>query len=483
MDNIYTVCLCNSDDLKSKQTDFNNIWQLIVDELAILESNGIMVNGTNVKGTLVHSAFDNLGANIGLGFSGSFSSNKYCRHCVSKRVECQQFTSESECSLRTIESYENSLAIVDESETVNLDMTDGVKIYCVLSNLNYYHILDNPTADIMHDIGEGCIPRLLEYFFEYCFKRKIFKSDELDNLVKSYDFGILNIKNIPSEINFKNRSLNQNASQSMCLFIHLPYILNKYRNHKDLEKPWQCIETLLQICEIVTSYEITELEIQRLEKVTKSHLSLFQSVFETNLIPKQHFLLHYPGIIRKVGPLRYFDMMRYDAKHRTFKISRNATNNFKNINKTLALKHQQMLCLAGFTYTDNFEHGMLHPVCDELLANLFLNEPNKLFKTSFLRFNNYRYRKEGLIVQDESFFKIAHIIFDEQNFFFICWPMVIKTFDNFLNSFEIEQPLTEQLVPIKFSDLLYTKSHEFQEIGENNYVICDSLDLRFNLNK
>lgn len=68
--NIHLVCLCNSDDLKTKQTDFNNIWQLIVDEISILEKAGIDVVGRNIKGTLVHTAFDNLGANQSLGFSG-----------------------------------------------------------------------------------------------------------------------------------------------------------------------------------------------------------------------------------------------------------------------------------------------------------------------------------------------------------------------------------------------------------------------------
>lgn len=44
--NIYLICLCNSDDIKMKHTDFNNIWQLIVNEIHQLEVNGIVVFGT-----------------------------------------------------------------------------------------------------------------------------------------------------------------------------------------------------------------------------------------------------------------------------------------------------------------------------------------------------------------------------------------------------------------------------------------------------
>lgn len=88
LNNIYLICLCNADDIKSKQTDFNNIWQLIVDEIFILENNGIIINGETLRGTLVQTAFDNSGANVSLGFSGSFSSLKFCRHCLSSKVEC-----------------------------------------------------------------------------------------------------------------------------------------------------------------------------------------------------------------------------------------------------------------------------------------------------------------------------------------------------------------------------------------------------------
>lgn len=41
LDNIHLVVLCNSNDVNTPQTDYNNIWKLIVDDLACLESIGI----------------------------------------------------------------------------------------------------------------------------------------------------------------------------------------------------------------------------------------------------------------------------------------------------------------------------------------------------------------------------------------------------------------------------------------------------------
>lgn len=61
--NIPIVALCNSDDLKTKFTDFNDIWRPVVKDLSQLE-NGIDVgNGITITGTLVNVAADNLGAN------------------------------------------------------------------------------------------------------------------------------------------------------------------------------------------------------------------------------------------------------------------------------------------------------------------------------------------------------------------------------------------------------------------------------------
>lgn len=487
LNNIHLICLCNSDDIKSKHTDFNNIWQLIVDEISVLETDGIIVDGKTLRGKLVQTAFDNLGANVSLGFSGSFSSHKYCRHCLSSKSECQNFTSESECTLRTIENYQQSLNIVDESESVNLNETDGVKFYCVLSSLHYYHIVENPTADVMHDICEGCIPELLTHFFKFCFKQKIFSADELDNMVKCFDYGILNHANVPSDINFNKKNLGQNAAQALCLLRNLPLILNKYRNHQKLNTAWKCVTSLLQICEIVSSYEITELEIRRLEVTIALHLTLFKETFGVNLIPKMHFLLHYGGIIRKVGPLRHFNMMRYDAKHRTFKKFRNSTNNFKNINKTLAEKHQQMMYLNGFTYKDKVEHGVLKTLENTNMFNLFcsLNEfPSTIYQTKFVIVNSYRYSKGLLVVHAGAFFEIVHIIYAMEIFYLACFPCVIDEFDSFLNSFKIQRyEETNSLTIIKLSELVYTKSYEIKAIADSNYVISDTLDLRANIKR
>lgn len=272
----------------------------------------------------------------------------------------------------------------------------------------------------------------------------------------------------------------------MCLLRNLPFILNRYSAHPKLGKAWKCVQTLLQICEIVTSYEITELEVQRLEETIELHLKLFKEVFGVNFIPKQHFLLHYGNIVRKVGPLRHFNMMRYDAKHRPFKKFRNTTNNFKNINKTLAEKHQQMMYLSGFTYRNEIEHGVLRPFGDRNIFNLICNSTEiqgSIYKSKFVYVNSNRYAKGLLVVHQGTFFEIDQIIYMMGNFYISCSPWIIEHFDSFLNSFKIKKNENVSLTIVKPLELVHTKSYQIKSIGNNDYVISDSLDLRANVNQ
>lgn len=481
LNNVYLLCLCNTDDLKTRQTDLNNIWKLIVDEIKYLETEGIFTaDGRNVKGTLVHAIFDNLGANVALGYAGSFSSTKFCRFCLSSKTQCQSITSESDCVMRTIENYEESLKIIDESERVNYDETNGVKFYCVLSDLNCYHIVLNGTVDAMHDINEGCIPKFLSQFFKLCFKEKVITSEEIEDMAKFYDYGILNQSNIPSQIDFEKRNLGQNASQSMCLFRHLPYILYELREHSKLVEAWKCYESLLRICETVYSYEITEMELQTLGETIKFHLMLFKKVFSTPLAPKQHFLLHYPSVIRAVGPPIYYNMMKIDSKHRVFKTYRHATRNFKAINKSLALQHQRQICLSGLSYEDEIKWGVLKQVSitdfTHILPPDVIEEQSICFETKFLYLNSYRYECGLVIVHDNQFHRISHIIYIKGDFIFICKPFVISKFDTYLNSFEVKGSQNETSI-IKFKNLVYPKSYDVKLVHNNEYIISDSREL------
>lgn len=356
--NIYLICLCNSNDIKTPETDFNNLWKLIVNEMKHIEEFGIDINNNlNVKGTLVNLSFDNLGANQSLGYAEAFNAIYYCRICECSKYECRELYKENINKLRTRENYSMRLTEVENSTDVEYVKTCGVKRYCVLNDLKYFNIVENHSVDIMHDLNEGVIPFLLMHLFKYCISQKMFNFDELTKFVQFHDYGILNRKNMPSHINMEKRNLNQNASQSLCLFQNIPFILYKF--HKKLKVVWMCVESLFRIVRIVYSSKITECDLEILQKSIFDHLNCIQRKLKITdtLTAKHHFMTHYVGIIRAMGPLKPMSMMRFESKHKVLKNFVKKTHNFRNINKSLAIKHQQMMSRCQNTYDQQITYG------------------------------------------------------------------------------------------------------------------------------
>ncbi|XP_026017031.1 uncharacterized protein LOC113018186 isoform X1 [Astatotilapia calliptera] len=78
--------------------------------------------------------------------------------------------------------------------------------------------------------------------------------------------------------------------------------------------------TLKDIVDLVMSRVHTEESICYLDSIISEHRSRFLDVFpQHKLIPKHHFLEHYPQLIREFGPLAALWTMRFEAKHSFFK--------------------------------------------------------------------------------------------------------------------------------------------------------------------
>lgn len=80
-----------------------------------------------------------------------------------------------------------------------------------------------------------------------------------------------------------------------------------------------------------------------LKTLITEHIELYLKLFQTNLKPKFHLLLHYPYIISKVGPISHLWSMRYESKHRESKLTAHSITSRKNICYSLSIKHQLTL--------------------------------------------------------------------------------------------------------------------------------------------
>lgn len=104
-----------------------------------------------------------------------------------------------------------------------------------------------------------------------------------------------------------------------------------------------------------------------LKHLIYDHHTLFITLFpDKNLLPKHHFMIHYPRCIRNIVPLVHIWCMRFKAKH--FIFFKQSINFFKSLTKTLVKIHQSHVALNWETF--NFQRPQYGPV-KELNISMF----------------------------------------------------------------------------------------------------------------
>lgn len=481
--NIYVVALIHSDDIKTKETDYNDIWRMIVRDIGYLEQFGIEIDdGYSIKGTISCLSFDNLGANASIGMCESFNSNFFCRICTMAKNDCQTQCKEDRSKYRTMDEYQKHLSVVENSVKVNLSESFGIKRYCVLNDLEYFKIFTNMSVDIMHDITEGIIPFLLHNFFDLIISLKILNEDMLQKKFQFFDYGRLNSKNIPALISLTKPNLNQTASQSLCLFQHLPFVLFDLRHNAKLKAAWKCVQFLLKIVQIVYSYEITEIERRNLEEYVFHHLDLIKKVFNVKLLPKHHFSTHYATLILLMGPIIYMSTMRYESKHQELKELIRTSRNFMNITHTITKKHQTQLTFKGNTYLNDIQYGKKVPIMPDAYEKSFISNhfpsQDKLFVVEWISSNSNMYKKGLFVLNNRKFIQIENIYIynDEEYFEGIRWDYI--EFDDFFNALQIDKSESNEKVLVRLNELKHKQLFEFKLIDNKYFIIADTLLLK-----
>lgn len=386
--------------------------------------------------------------------------------CEMNKDECRKSTTDDAKFYRTKEGYAKSIQSIEHMvpDSVDLKETRGIKRYCVLNKLKYFHILDNYNVDIMHDLLEGAVPFLLTQVFLYCFKESIFSENRLKNLLFFFDYGKLNTKNIPPTINLNKKNLGQNASQIKCLIQNLPLILHDYQDNEKLKRIWPSIFTMLKILQIVYSSSLTKNDLNELRKYVSMHLKLLIDLFEVNLIPKHHMMTHYHFVIEMVGPLVHLSTLRYETKHREFTRYSHQSNNYINVSKSLSNKYQKSAALKD-PYKNVINHPTMKPFKFELIDFDLSESPSldittSLFEVSWLRINSYYYAKGLVLKSNIFFFEIKKILLQGSEYYFVCSPFKFESYDSFSNCIEIKKAECNFEQILQYSNLLNKKSHD-----------------------
>lgn len=188
------------------------------------------------------------------------------------------------------------------------------------------------------------------------------------------------------------------------------------------------------VVQIAYSHTINEESLVHLQSNVELRLKSIQEYFGVELIPKHHNLLHLATLIRRMGLVLFLYMMRKESKHKVLK-----SCNFRNINKTIAIMHQQTISTNRHTYKDNVKHGTLFSLSEQI-RNIEDFDSQSL-ETKWLKLNGWVYRKGLFIFKERIICKIEHILFDRIEYSFVVSIFRIVNFDPFLNGTEIEEIL------------------------------------------
>lgn len=481
-DNIFVVSLANADDLKTKETDFNDIWRLIMRDISVLENTGIDIgNGQIIKGSIACLTFDNLGASMALGYAEGTNTSYYCRICEAAKCVCHTLCREDESLLRTIQKYETNVQKVKNSKKVQYSETKGIKQYCILNDLKYFHMLNSPSQDPFHDLNEGAVRELLTNFFTYMIHNKIIAEKKLIQKIQYFNYGYLKRDVKPSMVLLTKANLNQNGSQIMCLLQNVPFIFYEYRDHELLEEVWKCVLALIRISQIVYSAKLTEDDVNEMERLIEAHLTLHQKCFKVHLKPKHHFLLHYGHIIRNMGPIKFLSMIRFESKHQQLKKLIAKSTNFRNITKTIAQKHQIQMQFKTDTYKDVINFGKKTKLSRN--ETIFLNnfqQNDLIFEIKWFEVNSYRYKKDLLIQDNGYLYKIDRcLISDAEDIYLLCYKAEIIGKSNITNSIMIRRFDTASERVLRYCDIMIKNVYETKYVCSVMHVISDDISLDY----
>ncbi len=341
-DNILLLASLKSQDMKLSGA--NAVVNVIIKELKDLWKTGIdfMLDGKslNIKVAVAQICGDNLGLNSLLGFSEGFMANYYCRRCKSHRNNSQVETVENGPLLRNVENYNVDLL------TKNLSLT-GLNFESIFNTLPYFHVTKNYVFDIMHDLLEGSVPDLIPLFLNYGIQKKLFTFDQINYRLEAFDYGKHFTNTKPTLLkyhNLKAGKLGQNASQNLCLILHLPLILSDLVTEDD--ETLSLVHILRDIVIISLADKITKSGLQQLSCIISEYCHRYQSLFSKHLKPKHHHLLHYASSIEEIGPLKQFWSMSFESNHKFFKVVAHSMGNFRNISKSVTYRHQLSRCFS-----------------------------------------------------------------------------------------------------------------------------------------
>ena len=195
-------------------------------------------------------------------------------------------------------------------------------------------------ADVMHDCLESIMPVITYTIVKRIVAQKLVTVAQFNAKLASFQFrGSDRVNKL--ELLKSDCSVIGSASQKMSLLWLLPFLVNLEGCPLALELYVLTREVMsYALCRCICLMDLDYFE----QKIVAFQQHLRKHFPVITITPKFHYVVHYPLLMARYGPLRDLWCMRFERKHQYFKTIAKTTGNFINIAYTLAVRHQMLQC-------------------------------------------------------------------------------------------------------------------------------------------
>jgi hypothetical protein len=217
-----------------------------------------------------------------------------------------------------------------------------------------------------------------------------------------------------------------------------------------------------------------------------------------NLKNKHHHMIHYPRLIKTMGPLYNLWSMRFEQKHQRYKRLMHISGNFKNVPKTVATRHQHDVAarlLLNQTQWEEVETGVGEVVTLNELENggfidkvlgggcLFLD----FYKCDEVTIRGTLYKVGCCLLSSTNeddmtpqFVRVLEILIRNRiDVVFVCEMFLVDGFDEHFHAWSVVHNTPRKYVHINPKDLVYFIPHALLHVkSEENEKALISLRYR-----
>ena len=459
--------------------DKDQIFLNLKNDLNSFLSQSIDVGRTSYTFSVIGTSCDNLGAHELLGLS-SFSASHFCRYCSMGREEVQELFYPVATLSRSQSTMEKDLSVFNALKAdPSIPKSQKPKHINGVCDTNLFLGLNGYNGDtfsffscISHDVFEKVVPEVITTIIARMHRDRLINADEIYQCLDTFKLNEVDRQN---PINFKSSLSALSASQGK---IFRKIFLLALKDKLPYDHPlFEGFLILNKVVDFLYSPFFYKAWFTPLENNISQLLRFVRCTLNLNIYPKLHYLLHYPEIIKKFGPIRYISTDQFESSHRHFKEQLITSCNHKDIITTM---FKGALNKFSFMYSEDYIQESCVKVgslSKKVPSEIRSFVQSKLDDTEFsfvnyVKFYGYKYSEGCYIFCDESnniafFKKVVYVISYKDSFLLVCLPskfkyieqlhayMQISSNDSNLSIVETLDVWNEPLVPYKIGGIVY----------------------------